>query len=297
MVIHPRRFDQVLNDAMGGLARIWRSLLIPAVAVSVPVSIATIVAFGATGGADLLDLVLNDPGRLRTIPEEVFWELARPFYMAVGIAALLQMIGGVFVALASHASVAAELHGEPLTPGEATREAMRRYPTAFGAALVILGAVLALIGLGATIWLIPIVSVGTPNSTTALVAVLLLGALLGPGIWAAVSVSMTTSAVAIEHGGVFGSILRSLRLVRGRWWPTAGFLMLVGLLGGIAIPLIQLIALPLAALGGGGSALTVASGLGVLAQGLLVAAISAMYTYWYIDLRARKEGLSTDDLG
>jgi hypothetical protein len=282
MVIHPRRFDQVLNDAMGGLARVWRSLLIPAVAVSVPVSIATIVAFGATGGADLLDLVLNDPGRLRTIPEEVFWELARPFYVAVGIAAFLQMIGGVFVALASHASVAAELHGEPLTAGEATREAMRRYPTAFGAALVILGAVLALIGLGAAIWLIPIVSVGTPNSTTALVAVLLLGALLGPGIWAAVSVSMTTSAVAIEHGGVFGSILRSLRLVRGRW---------------IAIPLIQLIALPLAALGGGGSALTVASGLGVLAQGLLVAAISAMYTYWYIDLRARKEGLSTDDLG
>jgi hypothetical protein len=68
------------------------------------------------------------------------------------------------------------------------------------------------------------------------------------------------------------------------------------LLGGIAIQLIQLIALPLAVVGDGGAALSIASGLGVLAQGLLVAGIAAMYTYWYIDLRARKESLSTEAL-
>jgi hypothetical protein len=138
--------------------------------------------------------------------------------------------------------------------------------------------------------------VGTPNSTSVLVAILLLPVLLGPGIWVGVAVSMTTSAVAIEEVGPVTAIRRSMQLVRGRWWPTAGFLALVGLLGGIAIQLIQLVALPLAGVSGGSTGLTIASALGVLAQGLLVAAIAAMYTYWYIDLRARREGLSTEIL-
>lgn len=297
MVIVPREFGQVLGDAMHGLVAVWKTLLLPALIVSIPVSVATIVAFNATGGADFVDLIVNSPERRQLIPDEVFWELAEPFYWAVGIATLLQLVAGVFVALASHGAVAAQVKGESLTSGEATRLAIRRYPTGIGASLVIVMAVGALIGLGAYIWLVPALSVGTPNVTSELVALVLLAALLGPGVWMGVSMSMTTSAVAIEQRGVLRSIRRSVALVRGRWWATAGFLLLVGLLGGIAIQLIQLIALPLAAVGGGGAALTIASGLGVFAQGLLVAAIAAMYTHWYIDLRARKEELSTETLG
>ena len=163
--------------------------------------------------------------------------------------------------------------------------------------MLIVLTVAVLIGLGTTVWLMPAVSVGTPNLSSVFVALFLLVALLGPGIWVAVSVSMTTSAIAIEGQGVLGSIRRSMRLVKGRWWATAGFLLLVGLLGGIAIQLIQLVALPLATVEGGGGALTIASAFGVLTQGLLVAAIAAMYTHWYIDLRARREGLTTSDLG
>lgn len=297
MVIAPRQFGQVLNDAMNGLAGVWKTLLLPALIVSIPVSIATVLAFSATGGADFLDLVMNNPERLQALPEEVFWELAQPLYVAAAIATTLQVLAGVFVALASHGAVAAHLKGNPLTSGEAVRLAVRRYATGFGATLLIVLAIAILIGLGAVVWLVPALAVGTPNTASFLVAMLLLMVLLGPGIWAGVSVSMTTSAVAIEQGGVFSSIRRSMQLVRGRWWPTAGFLLLVGLLGGIAIQLIQLIALPLAAVGGGGTTLSIASALGVLAQGLLVAAIAAMYTHWYIDLRARKEDLSTENLG
>jgi hypothetical protein len=142
----------------------------------------------------------------------------------------------------------------------------------------------------------PAATVGTPNLTSQFVALILLIALLGPGVWLAVSASMTTSAVAIENTGLLNSIRRSMRLVRGRWLPTAGYLLLVGLLGGIAIQLIQLIAVPLASDGGGGT-FAIAAGLGALTQGLLVAAIAVMYTHWYIDLRARTEVLATSDLG
>jgi hypothetical protein len=281
---------------MNGLTAVWKTLAVPALIVSVPASIATIVAFGAFGGADFLDLVLNDPARLQGLPREVIWELARPFYVAAGVAVLLQLLGGVFVALASHSAVAASLAGKPLTAGEATRRALRRYPTGVISAILIVGAVLLLMSLGAFLWLVPALSVGTPNSASVLVALALLAVVLGPGIWVAVSASMTTSAVAIERSGVLASIRRSIQLVRGRWWPTAGFLLMVGLLGGIAIQLIQLVALPLAAMGGAGAGLSIASGLGILCQGLLMAAITAMYTHWYVDLRARKETLSTETL-
>lgn len=297
MVIAPRQFGQVLNDALLGLAGTWKTLLIPAVLVSVPVSIATIAVFAATGGADFIDLIVNDPERLQTLPEELFWELARPFYVAIAVTSLLQLIAGVFVALASHSAIATHVSGAPVTTGAAVRKALRRYTTGFGATLLIVVSVLVLMGLGIVIWLVPATAVGTPNPTSVLVALVLLVALLGPGIWAGVSASMTTPAVAIEQRGMLGSIRRSMHLVRGRWWPTAGFILLVGLLGGVAVQLIQLIALPLAAVGGGGTALSIASGLGVFAQGLLVAAIAAMYTHWYIDLRARKESLSTESLG
>jgi hypothetical protein len=80
-----------------------------------------------------------------------------------------------------------------------------------------------------------------------------------------------------------------MALVRGRWWPTVGFLILVGLLGSVAAQLVQLVALPI--LGAAGVGL--AAGLGfvvlIVAQGIVVAAIAVMTTLWYFDLRARKE--------
>lgn len=296
MLIPPRQFGQVLSDAVASLAGVWKALLMPAVIVSAPVSLVTAAAFGATGATEFLDIVLNSPESLQTLPEDVFWELARPFYIAVAVATALQVLAGVFIALASHRAVAGHLSGKPLTSRQAALQAAVRYPAGMGATLLIVLAVGILIGLGMVVWLTPLLAVGTPNPASVLVALLLLAVLVGPGVWAGVSASMTTSAVAIERSGVIASIRRSIRLIRGRWWPTAGYLILVGLLGGIAIQLIQLVALPLA-LVGGGSALTVTSFIGVFFQGLLVAAISVMYTHWYIDLRARKEQLSTESLG
>jgi hypothetical protein len=45
-----------------------------------------------------------------------------------------------------------------------------------------------------------------------------------------------------------------------------------------------------------GSGVSVLSALGIGAQGLIVAGIGAMYTAWYIDLRARQEELLSEDL-
>lgn len=297
MVILPRQFAQVLGDAMNGLANVWRPLAVAGVSAYVPAGILTVLVFKNTGAADFLGQMMNSPDSLQRLSGDVYRELAEPFLVAVGVAVLLQMIAGVFVALTSHSTVAAQIGGRGLTPGEAIRAALNRYARGLGAVLLVVISVTILVGLGGFLWLVPALSVGTPNLASQLVALLLLAALIGPGVWAGVSASMTTSALAIESGGVLHSIRRSMRLVRGRWWATAGFTLIVGFLGGVATQLIQLVALPLVAVGDFGAGLAIAAALGVLAQGLLVAAIAAMFTHWYIDLRARKETLSIESLG
>jgi hypothetical protein len=249
MVISPRPFGQVLSDAMNSLGRTWRALIVPAVAVSLPVGIATVLVFRLTGAGDFLQLVVNSPETVQALPPDVFVEIARPFYIALGIATLFLILAAVFVALASHRAVAADIGGETPLGGTVSRHALRRYPTGVIATLLSIIVVVVLLGLGITLWLVPILSVGTPNQASEFVALTLLVVLLGPGIWVGVSVSMATSAIAIEGGGVLSGIRRSMRLVRGRWWPTAGYVTLVGLVGGIAVQLIQLVAIPLTAVG------------------------------------------------
>jgi hypothetical protein len=296
MVIAPRPLTRLLGDAMTSLAHVWRALLAPATVVSVAMGLAAWAVFEANGGGAFLDAVINNPGSLQKLSDDVVAELLKPFYVATAQVALLQIAAYVFIALASHRAVVAQVSGSPLTGVEVSRQAGRRYLTGLGATLLVVVMVATLLGVGMLLWLTPVMSVGTPNATSVLLATLLLGLLVGPGIWAGVALSMTTPAVAIENVGVLRSIRRSMALVRGRWWATAGFLVMIGLLGGIAIMLIQLVALPLATGGAGDALLTLATALGVLTQGMLVAAIAAMYTHWYLDLRARKERLSISDL-
>jgi hypothetical protein len=117
-----------------------------------------------------------------------------------------------------------------------------------------------------------------------------------PGIWLAISLSMLTPVVSLEDRGVVASLTRSRRLVKGRWWPTLGFLLLVGLLGSVATQLIQLVAIPLATVGGVSTGLLLVSLLGLAAQGPIVAAMGATYTHWYVDLRSRVEPVLEDQL-
>lgn len=288
---------QVLSDAVTGLARVWKSLLWPAVLVSIPVAVSTVFAFVSTGANEFLELVLTTPERLQTLSDDVFFELARPFYVAVGLATLIQMLAGVFLALVSHRAVAHELiDDQPPPSSKVVGQALRIYPRAVAMAVIALLVIGMLAGMGIFVWSVPLATVGTPNPASALVAVLLFFVVLAPAAWAAISMSMATSVVALEKGTVVGSIRRSAELVRGRWWSTAGFLLLVGLLGGVAVQLIQLVALPLLAFGDAGALVALGAGVGVLAQGIILGALAVMFTHWYIDLRSRREHLLSEDL-
>jgi len=201
-----------------------------------------------------------------------------------------------YVYLAAHVIVSAALVGDPVSGPQARREAAARFVPGLIAALIVFVAIGVLFGAGLAIWLIPFVVVGTPNAASVLVALVLLVAVAAPSVWLAVSFSMVTSTVAIEKRDAVSALRRSFQLVRRRWWPTLGYLLLVGLLGSVAAQLIQVLAIPLTVVGDATSGFTLASLFGVVFQGVLIAGIGAMYTLWYVDLRARSEDLSFEDL-
>jgi hypothetical protein len=120
--------------------------------------------------------------------------------------------------------------------------------------------------------------------------------LVVPGGWLAGCVTMMPEVVAIDGTGPLESIRRCLTVVRGRWWPTVGFVLVVGLLGAAAAQLVQFVALPALAEGDVGIVAGLAFVFLMVVQGFVAAAIGVMHARWYIDLRARKETVLTTHL-
>jgi hypothetical protein len=296
MQIVPRPFGQVLGDAMNALARTWQPLMSAALWAFIPAGVAALVVFRLSDAEKFLNLVFNDPGYLDSLTTEELVELATPFLWATLIAVLLQVLASVFVYLASHHVIANDAAGFKTTGADARRVALNRYGAGLFAGLIVFLAIAGVVVAGLVAWTIPWALVGTPNATSVFIAVILMAALMTPAVWLGVTLSMWSSVLVVERRGAIRSLRRSLELVRGRWWPTFGFLLLVGLLGSVAIQLIQLVAIPLSVVGDLGIGISIASLIGLVAQGLIVAAIAAMYTTWYVDLRAREGDLAKDDL-
>ena len=295
MRILPRPLGPLLSDALGTLGRTWKVLVPLAIGVFIPASLATLAAYSIPGALEFIDKLLTTPRLLADLTPDEFAAESRPFLVASAITLIVQALATIFVFVASHHTVVADIKGEKPTWRTAVRGGLRSYPSAALAGVLGAAGAIGLFFLGLTFWSVPAVTVGTPNQTAALVAMVLFVAFTGPGIWLAASLSMSTATATIEGRSPFKAMSRSARLVRRRWWATFGFLLMVGFLGTIALQMVQLVAIPVAAAGGGGNA-PVASLLGVLAQGPIVTAMGVTFTTWYIDLRARKEPLTLDQL-
>jgi hypothetical protein len=258
----PQPFGEILNQGMVMFGRVWKKVLVPAFWAFLLLGGATIAVFSATGAGETLQMIVADPLVLDGMSESEVTAVALELLQAGLIVVAIQLVAGGFVNLAVHLIVAAEITGQPIGAGEASTGALRRLPSLLAAGLV------------------------------ALLAIILgLLALIIPGLWLIGSFTMVSAVVALEEAGPMAALRRSMSLVRGRWWPTVGFLVLVGLLGSVAAQLVQLVALPIISAAGVG----LAAGLGfvilMVAQGLVVAAIAVMVTLWYFDLRARQEPL------
>ncbi len=282
----------MLTEALNGLARTWRPIASTALIVFVPVGLLSLLVFRWTDGVALLDVIFTNPETLETIAEDELAQLLNDFLRAAAIAGGLQALATIFVYLATHRIMTVDLVGLSLTGREARRWAASRYLRAVAAAVIALAIVAGLGAAGILIWSIPFGSGGIGG----FIPLVFFIACIGPAFWLAIAFSMVTAVIAVEQHGIFASLMRSLELVRARWGPTLGYLAVVGLLGMVATQLIQVIALPLASVEDPGFGISLASLTGLLAQGIIIGSIGAMWTGWYFDLRARREALSIEDL-
>jgi hypothetical protein len=259
MEITPRPFGDILSEGMNLFARVWRRLFAPSFWAFLLLGGLTILTFELTDVTAFLQQVLTDPRSVQELSDEIVSERMIRLGEAALVAGALQLIATGFVNLTAHRIVAAEIAGAPITSGEAAVWALRRFPVLMVAGFL---AVLA-ISLGLLAFVIP-------------------------GIWLIGGLTMLTAVVALEDLGPTQAIRRSVGLVAQRWFPTVGFFLLVGLLGSVAVQLVQLLALPVLAIGG----LGLGAGLGfvllMVVQGLVVAGIAVLGTRWYFDLLARK---------
>jgi hypothetical protein len=116
-----------------------------------------------------------------------------------------------------------------------------------------------------------------------------------PGIWLYAAWSVATPALLIEGCGAWHALRRSFRLVRGRWWPTAGVLIvsevMVALLGGA----IQALLVGIFLTGGSVGVVVLLVSLAAAVSAVLTRPfVAAIRTVLYYDLRVRKEGYDVE---
>ncbi|MBV8950945.1 MAG: hypothetical protein JOZ99_08725 [Actinobacteria bacterium] len=112
-----------------------------------------------------------------------------------------------------------------------------------------------------------------------------------PGIWLYAAWSVAVPVLLIEGTGGFRALTRSHGLVKGRWWPVAGTLLVATLLAAFVSAIFGFVLVPVAVAGGNQTLATVLSGItGAIGALLTTPFIAAVVTVLYFDLRVRKEG-------
>jgi hypothetical protein len=113
-----------------------------------------------------------------------------------------------------------------------------------------------------------------------------------PGVWLYAAWSVAVPALLVEGTRGLKALGRSFKLVRGRWWPTAGTLLLANLLAAAVAFGFGILAVPLVLAGSGNDfVVNLANGVfGGAANVLTIPFVSAVVTVIYFDLRVRKEG-------
>jgi len=117
-------------------------------------------------------------------------------------------------------------------------------------------------------------------------------ALIIPGIWLAVAWSLSFPALLAERLGPVAALGRSYRLVKGRWWPTFGALLVMYLIVAVISGILGAIfgASLVGSSGNEAVAATIYTIVNTLSSLITLPLVAAVVTVIYFDQRVRKEG-------
>jgi hypothetical protein len=295
MRIQPGDFGTSLNTWFRLLGRRWKPLLFTSLVAYVPLAVAIAILFLV---ADIGDLFarLSNPDLLNDLSATELADFSNRVVVAGVIWVVLQLIATPFVYVAA-TRVTGQYHaGEESRWREVSRFTWSRMGTAIGASLLIFTASAVGIGLvGGVCWAL-IANLGTTFVSVFLTSVVVLTSLVVL-IWLSVAVSLYPQSAALTRKGAVECIKQSFSLIQGRWWATAGFVLVTSLIASAVLQVLGLVLVPLyLASTVIPEALAVAISLTTLIQGPVVSAVGAAYGIWYVDLRARREPLDAESL-
>src|SRR6266480_3011766 len=153
------------------------------------------------------------------------------------IAALLAVIEGIIInsiVVGGMTEYAVRRHrGEKMSLDRALRRGLEKFPSIFGAALL-LGLLTFGLVLLPLLVLIPAVSLGSPSSSAAILAIcgssigLIIGGIVA--LYVSIAMSLNAPAIMIEDKNAIGGLSRSWRLTKRRWWTLFGAFFFAGIL-------------------------------------------------------------------
>lgn len=258
MALRPRRVGEILDASIKLYTRNARTLMGAAAVVVVPLQVVLAV---------VLVSIYSRGDEIPTGFSNVFKAVpatdASARAGAGAISTLISILTIAFVSAACVHAVSSAYLDQPLSIGESVR---------FGARRVLpLLAMLILMYVGLTVAFV---------------------LLIIPGVWLYAMWGVATPSLLIEHLGPFRALGRSFRLVKGRWGPTAGVLLVAFLMTTILSSIVSgiLTAIALTSNPSIGFAVLITLLSGVV-SGLIVQPFQAtVVTVLYYDLRVRHEG-------
>ncbi|HEV2769996.1 MAG TPA: hypothetical protein VGV40_07425 [Solirubrobacteraceae bacterium] len=284
--LRPRGVGEILDAAFRLWLGHWKTLVLATACVVVPMQIlATVVLYSAfpgqfVGGEDLFTPQTDPTALLDNLGVVIAgWLVAG---LLTGIMVVLT------VAACFKAAADAFLGSEPQW-----RASVRFALSRLGSLLWI--SFLYVLGLGLPFALVFLLAF-TGNPALLAVGLLVVFLLALPlAIWLAVAWTLSYPALLVEDARGTRALRRSFRLVRGRWWPTFGVLLVGALLVGIIAGIVQALFLAPTFFTESVLAIAVLTMLSSIVgyaistplQAVLVAVV-------FFDLRVRKEGLDLE---
>ena len=265
--LRPLGVGEIIDAAIKVVSSNARVLFTIAAMIFAPLGILQLLAYTAFGAGDiasLLDSLAVEDSTLTDEQFDLFLDSAVQLLILVLVLAVLAGVGTVLAQGATVKAVADVYQGSVPEWQQSIRFGFRRF-------FAILGAVL-MVFIGSTFGLI---------------------FCLVPGVWLYISWSVTVPALVVEHLGAFEAIQRSYRLVRRRFWPVLGVVVLSVLLYGTISYLFSLAGSLFTFLGDGTSVgIPVAASVisSTLSSIVVQPFIAAVLIVLYFDLRVRAEG-------
>ncbi|HEX5728277.1 glycerophosphoryl diester phosphodiesterase membrane domain-containing protein [Microbacterium sp.] len=303
--LRPLTFGTILGRSFAALRQNPRVLLGFALCVQTAAYLIVLLGVGAVALASFIRLDTLRPGTEEfdtVMAGSIALTAIAGIVLGLGAGALGVIVQGVVVSEVAHAAVAEKLNLRGLW--------QRVKPVAWrliGYSLLLTLAVAVLIAIVAA----AIIAVGVAALPIAVaLTILFLLAAIPFTLWLTTKLLLVPAAIILEQATIRGAIVRSWTLVRGRFWPALGVIVLISLVfGGLG----QVVSIPFSFLSTGLTTIITPTGdpepaaiIGIfvavvltqvvtlLIQSVAVVVQATATSIIYIDCRMRREGLDID---